>query len=52
MPYHSDRTGVRVMAMCPGVTDTPLIFEAYLRQMEVEWGKEGEREVDGLPKQK
>jgi hypothetical protein len=40
------------MAMCPGVTDTPLIFEAYLRQMEEEWGKETGREVDGLPKQK
>jgi NAD(P)-dependent dehydrogenase (short-subunit alcohol dehydrogenase family) len=40
MPYHFDRTGVRVMAMCPGVTDTPLISEAPHRLMREEWGEE------------
>ncbi|PSN50763.1 hypothetical protein C0J52_05936 [Blattella germanica] len=32
MPFHFDRTGVRVLTMCPGVTDTPLISEAHHRQ--------------------
>lgn len=27
-PYHFNQTGVKVMMMCPGVTDTPLISEA------------------------
>ncbi|PNF31053.1 15-hydroxyprostaglandin dehydrogenase [NAD(+)] [Cryptotermes secundus] len=52
LPYHLDRTGVRVLAMCPGVTDTPLISEAHLRQLMGEWGEECGRELDELPKQK
>jgi NAD(P)-dependent dehydrogenase (short-subunit alcohol dehydrogenase family) len=52
LPYHFDRTGVRVMAMCPGVTDTPLISEAHHRQLQAEWGEEAGRELDELQKQK
>ena len=52
MPYHYDRTGVRVIAMCPGVTDTPLISEAHHRQLRDDWGDEAGRELDELPKQK
>lgn len=52
LPYHFDRTGVRVMAMCPGVTDTPLISEAHRRQLQDDWGEEAGRELDELPKQK
>jgi len=52
LPYHFDRTGVRVMAMCPGVTDTPLISEAHRRQLREDWGDEAGRELDELPKQK
>jgi len=51
LPYHFDRTGIRVMAMCPGVTDTPLISEAHRRQLQEEWGDEAGRELDELPKQ-
>ena len=40
------------MAMCPGVTDTPLISEAHHRQLQAEWGDEAGRELDELPKQK
>jgi len=52
LPYHFDRTGVRVVAMCPGVTDTPLISEAHRRQLQEDWGDEAGRELDELPKQK
>ena len=52
LPYHFDRTGVRVLAMCPGVTDTPLISEAPRRLLRDEWGDKVERDVDQLPKQK
>lgn len=52
LPYHFDRTGVRTLVMCPGVTDTPLISEAHLRQMLGKWGEECGRELDALPKQK
>ncbi|KAJ9592839.1 hypothetical protein L9F63_015482 [Diploptera punctata] len=54
MPYHFDRTGVRVITMCPGVTDTPLISEAHHRQVGTwgDWGEECGRELDSLPKQK
>jgi len=41
-----------VMAMCPGVTDTPLISEAHRRQLQEDWGDEAGRELDELPKQK
>jgi len=53
LPYHFDRTGVRVMAICPGVTDTPLISEAPRRRLlREEWGEELERDLEKLFKQK
>jgi hypothetical protein len=52
LPYHFDRTGVRVLAMCPGATDTLLASEAHHRQLFGEWGKECRREIDEFPKQK
>jgi len=52
LPYHFDRTGVRVMAMCPGVTDTPLFNEAHRRMLREEWGDEFQRATVELPKQK
>jgi hypothetical protein len=52
LPYHFNRTGVRVLAMCPGVTDTPLISEAHHRQLLEEWGQECGSELDKLTKQK
>jgi hypothetical protein len=52
LPFHFDRTDVRVMAMCPGVTDTALISEAHHRQLQEDWGAEAGRELDELMKQK
>jgi len=52
LPYHFDRTGVRVMAICPGVTDTTLISEAPRRMLRDEWGVEVKRVCDEFPKQK
>lgn len=28
MPYHYSRTGVKVLTLCPGITDTPHLKEA------------------------
>jgi hypothetical protein len=39
------------MAMCPGVTDTALISEAYGRQLCKEW-VEMDKATNELPKQK
>ncbi|GFG40407.1 hypothetical protein Cfor_07241 [Coptotermes formosanus] len=52
LPYHFDRTGVRVLAMCPGVTDTRLISDAPRRQLRQEWGIQLGREVDTFQTQK
>ena len=52
MPYHFDRTGVRVMVMCPGVTDTLMISEAPRCQLQKEWGDEAGRELGKLSTQK
>ncbi|GLV39835.1 Photoreceptor dehydrogenase [Carabus blaptoides fortunei] len=51
MPWHFQRTGVKVLAMCPGVTDTPLISEAGHRSLGTECGIECARELGALPKQ-
>jgi len=40
------------MAICPGVTDTPLISEAPRRLLREEWGEEIERDMEKLFKQK
>jgi hypothetical protein len=52
LPYHFDRTGVRVMAMCPGVTDTPLVSECFRRMLRKDWGEELKRDLGELPQQK
>lgn len=51
MPWHFQRTGVKVLTMCPGVTDTPLISEAGHRSLSTECGTECARELGALPKQ-
>ncbi len=52
LPYHFDRTGVRVIAMCPGVTDTILISEAPRRLLREEWGEEFRKNADEMLQQK
>jgi NAD(P)-dependent dehydrogenase (short-subunit alcohol dehydrogenase family) len=52
LPYHFNRTGVRVLAMCPGATNTNLISEAPHRQLFREWGEECGREIASFSKQK
>ncbi|KAF4514137.1 UNVERIFIED_CONTAM: hypothetical protein B566_EDAN019194 [Ephemera danica] len=51
-PFHFDRTGVRVVTMCPGVTDTSLISEAHNRQLNAEWNKRCGDDLAALPAQK
>ncbi|XP_067003622.2 15-hydroxyprostaglandin dehydrogenase [NAD(+)] isoform X1 [Anabrus simplex] len=50
MPFHFERTGVRVLAMCPGVTDTALVAE-FNRRASDDIAKEGCRELNQLPQQ-
>jgi len=52
LPYHFDRTGVRVMAMCPGLTDTTLTSEVPRRLLREEWGDDVKRDFDEVFKQK
>ncbi|XP_047003548.1 15-hydroxyprostaglandin dehydrogenase [NAD(+)]-like [Schistocerca americana] len=51
MPYHWERTGVRVMALCPGVTETPLVAGAGGPQMS-SMGQLAAQELAELPQQK
>jgi len=53
-PYHFNRTGVKVLTMCPGVTDTPLISEASnfaLTTLASDIGQELAKELGALPPQ-
>lgn len=48
-----DKTGVKVLTMCPGVTDTPLISEAGQKPLDQyqEVGTLLHQELQSLPKQ-
>ncbi|KAJ9592838.1 hypothetical protein L9F63_015481, partial [Diploptera punctata] len=50
-PFHFNRTGIRVVAVCPGVTVTELITGAGGKQYNDEWSEEAERELASLPSQ-
>lgn len=53
-PYHFDRTGVKIVTMCPGVTDTPLISEANkyaLTTFATDIGQQLAKELGSLPPQ-
>jgi short-subunit dehydrogenase len=52
LPFHLDRTGVKVMALCPGVTETALFSRTQDPQFQEEWLDEVVRVFDELPKQK
>ena len=52
LPYHFDRTAVRVMVMCPGVTDTNIFSEIRRRPLREEWSEAAAKEVEELPMQK
>jgi len=52
LPYHFDRTGVRVMAICPGVTDTTMVSDAPRHLLREEWGDQFQRDVDNFSNQK
>ncbi|XP_046396077.1 15-hydroxyprostaglandin dehydrogenase [NAD(+)]-like [Ischnura elegans] len=50
-PFHYNNTGVRVVTICPGVTDTDLISGAGGRQMSNNMGDHCAAELNALPKQ-
>ncbi|XP_068083740.1 15-hydroxyprostaglandin dehydrogenase [NAD(+)] isoform X3 [Anabrus simplex] len=50
MPFHFERTGVRVLAMCPGVTNTALVAE-FNRRASDDIAIEGCRELNQFPQQ-
>ncbi|KAF2899024.1 hypothetical protein ILUMI_07151, partial [Ignelater luminosus] len=53
-PYHYNRTGVKILTMCPGVTDTPLISEANkyaLATLSPDIGQQLAKELGNLPAQ-
>lgn len=52
-PIYYNRTGVKVLTMCPGVTDTPLISEAGSRVLEgrADIGHVVAKELGSLPAQ-
>uniref|UniRef100_A0A7R9D9E5 15-hydroxyprostaglandin dehydrogenase [NAD(+)] n=1 Tax=Timema poppense TaxID=170557 RepID=A0A7R9D9E5_TIMPO len=45
------QTGIRIVALCPGVTDTVLVTGARGKQYNPDWGKEAERLLSSLPGQ-
>lgn len=51
LPYHYNKTGIRMMVMCPGVTDTDLISGAGKRQIGEDMSSECHRELSSLPAQ-
>ncbi|XP_047002970.1 15-hydroxyprostaglandin dehydrogenase [NAD(+)]-like [Schistocerca americana] len=50
--FHWQRTGVRVVALCPGVTHTQLIAQAGGRQPDPDQGALAVRELAALPQQR
>lgn len=51
MDYNVNKTGIRVLIMCPGVTITELITEAHTLTPKDD-AKEVRNELDSLPPQK
>ncbi|XP_069687824.1 15-hydroxyprostaglandin dehydrogenase [NAD(+)]-like [Periplaneta americana] len=49
--FHYDRTNIRVVAVCPGVTGTDLVHGAEDRQYTPEWGKHAYQQLQSLPAQ-
>ncbi|XP_046751399.1 15-hydroxyprostaglandin dehydrogenase [NAD(+)]-like [Diprion similis] len=50
-PYHYDRSGVRVLTMCPGATETQLITEAGGRMLDIVEKQELFDLLDSIPSQ-
>lgn len=51
LPYHYNKTGVRMLVMCPGVTNTDLISGSGTRQLTEDISSECFRELSSLPAQ-
>lgn len=51
-PHHFNKTGVKILTMCPGVTDTPLISEAGKRILSNDLSSVVEQELAKFPSQK
>ncbi|KAL1128946.1 hypothetical protein AAG570_013480, partial [Ranatra chinensis] len=51
-PRHFSETGVRVTAVCPGVTDTVMIHDSQDTMYTKEWGKQAAAALLAMPMQK
>nr|CAD7204645.1 unnamed protein product [Timema douglasi] len=51
-PVHYDKTGVRVLTVCPGATKTELLTESPKRQMDNELGEQLSKKIETLIAQK
>ncbi|PSN50762.1 hypothetical protein C0J52_05935 [Blattella germanica] len=49
--FHYNRTCIRVVTICPGVTTTELFSSVAGNQYNEEWGKEAERDLKSQPPQ-
>nr|CAD7597228.1 unnamed protein product [Timema genevievae] len=47
----TNQTGIRVVALCPGVTETVLVTDVRGKQYNPDWGKEADRLLSSLPTQ-
>lgn len=52
MPYHYNKTGVRILTMCPGLTQTEMIEKAPERMLDIIGPRESEAVINQLPIQK
>jgi len=52
LPYHFDITGVRVMALCPGLTDSAIFNELPRRLLREEWSDVLKSAIDKYRMQK
>ncbi|KAL1497787.1 hypothetical protein ABEB36_008685 [Hypothenemus hampei] len=51
LPFHYDRTKVRVVGICPGATDTPLLMDLKTKYVKPIYDESGSKELKSLKTQ-